>query len=399
MIQVIFNYFCENKLLLCYNMNNLYVYLLLGIFLYLLFTRVLESYIGYNLAQENFDPSLVPVSSIVTLAKVAQKLVNGNGIFTNPGNLQIGATTSSPGNLTVTGNSIVNGNSTVTGTLDVTGATTLSSLNTTGNTSVGGTLGVTGGTTIAGLLTANGGISTTTITADSIRANSLSTTRENIPLIINGIINLYPDGNGGLYFLKSGMEYNTLYTGETTATTLAVKNPAFASTYKFIPDIPYSSALNLNVYNNAGAKQIANFMDNGNTNFLNDVKINGKLQVSGKKWRSTTYLEFEAKWPAKTLDQQEFIPDTPGYRLFMITLISKNWNRGGNQRSSYGQLYIKHEDNEIITITANDGDPPKTAHSHVFYRKDDTTKFYMGLRHTAGDPILCHGEWEITGIM
>ena len=42
-------------------------------------------------SSEHFDPSLVPVSSIVTLAKVAQKLVDGGGTLTNPGNLQIGA--------------------------------------------------------------------------------------------------------------------------------------------------------------------------------------------------------------------------------------------------------------------------------------------------------------------
>ena len=72
--------------------------------------------------QENFDPSLVPVSSIVTLAKVAQKLVNGNGTLTNPGNLQIGATGTTPGgNLTVTGNSTVMGNSTVNGTASIFG--------------------------------------------------------------------------------------------------------------------------------------------------------------------------------------------------------------------------------------------------------------------------------------
>jgi len=81
-------------------MNNIYLYILLGVFLYFIFTRVLENYLQ---EQENFDPSLVPVSSIVTLAKVAQKLVNGNGTLTNPGNLQIGASTDTPGNLTVTG--------------------------------------------------------------------------------------------------------------------------------------------------------------------------------------------------------------------------------------------------------------------------------------------------------
>ena len=79
-------------------MDNIYVYLLLGVFLYLIFTRVLDNFI----VPENFDPSLVPVSSIITLAKVAQKLVNGNGTLTNPGNLQIG-TPNTPGNLHVTG--------------------------------------------------------------------------------------------------------------------------------------------------------------------------------------------------------------------------------------------------------------------------------------------------------
>jgi hypothetical protein len=91
-------------------MKDIYFYLLLGVFLYFIFTRVLERFtLDYNLKQENFDPSLVPVSSIVTLAKVAQKLVNGNGTLTNPGNLQIGANTATPGNLTVTGNTTVDG--------------------------------------------------------------------------------------------------------------------------------------------------------------------------------------------------------------------------------------------------------------------------------------------------
>ena len=57
---------------------------------------------------ETFDPSLVPVSSIVTLAKVAQKLVDGNGTLTNPGNL------------TVTGNMAVNGNLKVNGIIEST---------------------------------------------------------------------------------------------------------------------------------------------------------------------------------------------------------------------------------------------------------------------------------------
>jgi len=81
-------------------MKDIVFYLIFAIILYLVLSRVFEK---FNLEQENFDPSLVPVSSIVTLAKVAQKLVNGNGILTNPGSLQIGGSATAPGNLNVTG--------------------------------------------------------------------------------------------------------------------------------------------------------------------------------------------------------------------------------------------------------------------------------------------------------
>jgi hypothetical protein len=83
-----------------------YIYLLLLILvLYYLFKNMYQKYSN----QENFDPSLVPVSSIVTLAKVAQKLVDGGGTLTNPGNLQIGMPSAGAnGNLTVTGDTTTN---------------------------------------------------------------------------------------------------------------------------------------------------------------------------------------------------------------------------------------------------------------------------------------------------
>ena len=126
-----------------------YVYILLiCLILFYILSRYFEKYYS----QENFDPSLVPVSSIITLAKVAQKIVDGNGTLTNPANLNIG-TTSARGNLLVTGNSTTNGNKQIDGTLGVTGATTLSNtLGVAGNTTVGGTLGVTGATTVGGTL-------------------------------------------------------------------------------------------------------------------------------------------------------------------------------------------------------------------------------------------------------
>ena len=91
-------------------MRDIIFYLLLGLLLYYILSRFIEN---YSLEQENFDPSLVPVSSIVTLAKVAQKLVTG-GVLTNPGSLQIGTPNAGgAGNLVVTGNTTVNGNTTL----------------------------------------------------------------------------------------------------------------------------------------------------------------------------------------------------------------------------------------------------------------------------------------------
>jgi len=68
------------------NKTATFIYVLIAIIVvYYITTR----YIWCEEEIENFDPSLVPVSSIVTLAKVAQKLVDGNGTLTNPGNLTV----------------------------------------------------------------------------------------------------------------------------------------------------------------------------------------------------------------------------------------------------------------------------------------------------------------------
>ena len=146
-------------------MKDMYFYLLLGVFLYFILTKLLDNYLNNNLEQENFDPSLVPVSSIVTLAKVAQKLVNGNGTLTNPGNLQIGiGNGSATGNLRVTGSSTVGSSTDGLKTFNVVGTTDIS-----GNTDIRGTLDVTGATTIKASTTINGA---TTINGDFITKGS-----------------------------------------------------------------------------------------------------------------------------------------------------------------------------------------------------------------------------------
>ena len=110
-------------------MNYIYILVICLIGYY-----IISNYLKKHL--ENFDPSLVPVSSIVTLAKVAQKLVDGGGTLTNPGNLTLGTATA-PGNLIVTGTTRLDGG--IIGNLGVTG-----------NTKIGGELAVTGVTSIGG---------------------------------------------------------------------------------------------------------------------------------------------------------------------------------------------------------------------------------------------------------
>jgi hypothetical protein len=187
-------------------MKNIYFYLLLGVFLYIVINRFIENYIQ----QENFDPSLVPVSSIVTLAKVAQKLVNGNGTLTNPGSLQIGASTATPGNLTVTGNSDVNGDIAAKGSVVFGGKTAtgfkLTNENNNGwaclragdgtsgsiegnrlcfnkgygiaNFNPNGSLQLAGGLIVPGVTTTNGLISSNEITTNSLVSSGKITTKD-----------------------------------------------------------------------------------------------------------------------------------------------------------------------------------------------------------------------------
>jgi hypothetical protein len=114
-------------------MKELFLYSIFAIILYFILSIIFDN---FNIEQENFDSSLVPVSSIISLAKIAQKLVNGNGTLTNPGNLQIGASTATPGNLTVTGNSIITGNLSIAGTTNFNGPVTFG----TGNSTIPGSL-------------------------------------------------------------------------------------------------------------------------------------------------------------------------------------------------------------------------------------------------------------------
>jgi len=128
-----------------------YIYLLFSIIIiYLLYVYYIKN------VQENFDPSLVPVSSIITLAKVGQKMVNGGGTLTNPSSLQIGIP-SAPGNLFVTGKNTINGTSTFNNNITVNGATNFIGNNTLSGTqhTINGNSTINNGLDISGYLTNN----------------------------------------------------------------------------------------------------------------------------------------------------------------------------------------------------------------------------------------------------
>ena len=232
--------------------------------------------------QENFDPSLVPVSSIVTLAKVAQKLVNGNGTLTNPGNLQIGATGTTPGgNLTVTG-SILNGGLTIKGgtaSPDSTvfsygdgtgwrarfgkpGAPTLDVYdNAGGGVQVTGNLSATGNTTLGGTLTMNN--------------NSKVTTGE---LQVNGKLTL-PSGDINV---KGTLELKDRQGG--------VSNQIFYNDGNVLG--LYASTENKRTFyvdkagnmGNTGNLQIdGNTTVNGNSQVNGNATVNGVLQLNGSQ--------------------------------------------------------------------------------------------------------------------
>jgi hypothetical protein len=157
--------------------NILYLLVLIILFYYIISNNY-QKY--YN--QENFDPSLVPVSSIVTLAKVAQKIVDGNDILTNPSNLQIGLPSEGAfGNLYVTGTHIIDGLSTFNNTVNINGNANFIGNNT-----------LTGNSTMSGKLTTN-----------SVITNQYndSTATPRIQLFTDGI-NYYNSGPGNLHHFR-----------------------------------------------------------------------------------------------------------------------------------------------------------------------------------------------------
>jgi hypothetical protein len=172
-----------------------YIYILfIFIIIYYLFLLYVKKYF------ENFDPSLVPVSSIINLAKSAQKIIDGNGTLSNITNFIIG-TPSSTANLSVTGyittnDLTINGgeivNDSTIGNLTAKNST-FNNLTINGSNKITGNLHIIGDNTISideyinGNLTVNG-----TTTTNNLVVNGNKTI--NNDLNITGKINHIPKG-------------------------------------------------------------------------------------------------------------------------------------------------------------------------------------------------------------
>ena len=272
-----------------------YVYLLfILIILYLLYCY----YKKYD-DQENFDPSLVPVSSIVTLAKVAQKLVDGGGTLTNPGNLQIGLPNAGTlGNLYVTGTNTVDGVSTFNNPVTVNGTTAFTGDNT-----------LTGAQIVNGTSNVNGNLTATTVTSNQYNDSS---NNPRIQLFTDGI-NYYNSGSGNLHRFRGNggsqaggnvlVDQDLTVTGNSTVNgTLTVNNTTtLKNNISFVPPSSstnqsytlytagdntgggvVSNSLDMHTYQNGGWRTHALSVGNdGNVNLYNNLNVAGNICIQG----------------------------------------------------------------------------------------------------------------------
>jgi len=94
-------------------MKYIYILLFCIIGVYLIF-KFNENYSTF----ENFDPSLVPMSSIITLAKITEKLIDIDGNLIFPANFIINKNVTVTGNATIEDNFITGGNNIIAGQLN-----------------------------------------------------------------------------------------------------------------------------------------------------------------------------------------------------------------------------------------------------------------------------------------
>ena len=215
-------------------MKDIIYYLFITIIIYYIVDKLFDN---FSLEQENFDPSLVPISSIITLAKLSQKLINSNE-FINTGLLQIGFPgNNASANLLVYGNAelvnltvpklIVRGSidksTAIVDNLDnltVTGVTIADNIIGTNNTTIKGTLTVNGSPTVPNQ---NGNNRDNLTLFESYQSNNVPDVIVNGSTIINGDLDVK---NSGTFESTLDVKDATTITGPTTILNLtATTNP------------------------------------------------------------------------------------------------------------------------------------------------------------------------------
>lgn len=280
---ILYNFNYSNNFSEIIIMNNIYFYLFFGILLYFIFTRVFEN---FTQSQENFDPSLVPVSSIVTFAKIANRLLNsGSNTLVNPGNLQVGNDLNNPGNLTVTGNAIISGPTSL-NTLTATGNSKLNSLAVNTNTVLDNTLSVQGITSSQFHTNDNRGAfyidprsNTGSIAWYNPNGSSLNLWSDNYG---NDIISFDNTGNTNMINAKASGTLNVTDTSTLGTTTISGNIKTTGSYTSF-----YNSKVGLNTHlpYSDGINYIR-----GDLQVDGDVTSNGVITSGHISYRSTTII-------------------------------------------------------------------------------------------------------------
>jgi len=214
-------------------MKDIIYYLFVTIIIYYIVDKLFDN---FSLEQENFDPSLVPISSIITLAKLSQKLINSNE-FINTELLQIGFPgNNTSANFSVYGNAelvnltvpklIVRGNidksTAIVDNLDnltVTGVTTADNIIGTNNTTIKGTLTVNGNPTVTNQ---NGNNRNNLTSFESYQINNVPDVIVNESTIIYGNLDVKNSGN---FESTLDVKDTTEITGLTTISNLTATNP------------------------------------------------------------------------------------------------------------------------------------------------------------------------------
>jgi hypothetical protein len=283
-------------------------------YIYLLFIIIIGYliYKYYNKYIENFDSSLIPVSSVVTLSKVSHNLLKDNTL-THPGNLQVGSN-SSTGDLTVTGNTTVTdistyGSSSISSNMQINGQTTFI-----GNNTITGDQSITGGQSITGNSTVNNTIKTT---------GDINIATKDNPTRIGKIWS-----SPGIYAergknLEIGSSPGNVYVGS-------------------VPDTPSSVSNNIIVTGNTTVSDSSTIT--GNSYFNGQTTKIGNLSISkGEKSPDTAYLSFGdgSGWMTRIMTN-ESIPSMDIYDNGNLTIYNSFYSSESKpslDRDIYDDIY------------------------------------------------------------